>query len=60
MADGQQKLKTDGDGAKGILKQYIDCLRFVLCLLLAPPIPRLLAAAINSSDKINKAGSTRH
>jgi hypothetical protein len=55
-----RKTKTDGAGAKGILKQYIDCLRFVLCPLLAPPIPRLFAAAINSTSKINKAGSTLH
>jgi hypothetical protein len=41
----------------------IDCLSFDVCLLLAPHLPRHLpffAAAINSTNEANKAGSMLH
>jgi hypothetical protein len=45
----------------------IDCLSFEVCLLLAPHLPRHLpflflffAAAINSTNEANKAGSMLH
>jgi hypothetical protein len=41
-------------------QKNIDCLSFVVCLLLAPHIPRyfpFFAAAINSTNEANKAGA---
>jgi hypothetical protein len=44
-------------------KSKIDCLRFVMCLLLAPVFQgffffSFFAVAINSTDEANKAGSS--
>jgi len=45
-------------------KAKIDCLSFVMCLLLAQPIIALFssffAAAVYSTNEANKAGGTRH
>jgi hypothetical protein len=44
-----------------IERQKIDCLRFVMCLLLAPGFPRLLFyAAENSTNEANKADCICH
>jgi hypothetical protein len=44
-------------------QKNIDCLSFVVYQLLASHLPRhfpFFAAAINSTNKLNKAGGTRH
>jgi hypothetical protein len=52
-------LQTLGDNHRHL--SNIDCLRFVMCLLLAPGLPRLLFyAVINSANEANKAGGTHH
>jgi hypothetical protein len=43
------------------IQRKIDCIRFVMCPLLAPYFkPFFLAVAINSTNEANKAGSMCH